>query len=173
MCSLRFVHAKHDAAHLERGVQSLRQQLHRFEQLRQTLHRKELRLHRNDHFIGKAQTVERENAEARRTIDQHEIKLVLHRFESRAQNAIAIRVRREFGLGTGEVGGRRQQPKVVAHLHDTITQRAVVVDERVIDRATNTRAIDSKMQRQVRLRVEVDQQRATTKRRDRRSDVDG
>ena len=130
-------------------------------------------MHRNNHFIGKAKAVEREDAEARRTIDQHEIKLVLYRFESRAQNAIAIGVRREFGLRTGKIRGRRQQPKVVTDLHDTIAQRAVVVDERVIHRATNARPVDSKMERQVRLWIEVDQQRATTKRRDRRSDVDG
>ena len=105
MSGLGFVHAQHDASDPEARIQALREQLHGFEKLGESLHRQELRLHRNDDFLGKAEAVKREHAEARRAVDENEVELIADLLESLAQNAVSIGMGGELGFGTSEVGG--------------------------------------------------------------------
>ena len=168
---LRLVHAEHHAADLERRVEALREDLDRLEQLREALHREELRLHRHHDLVGEAEAVERQHAEARRAVDQHEVELAADLLEALAEDAVAVGMRRKLGLGAREVGGRREQPEVVAHLDEALADVAVGLDERVVDGLADRAAVDAEMERQVRLRIEVDEERAPAEQRDRRADA--
>ena len=60
-----------------------------------------------------------------------------------------------------------------ALLHDRVAQLRILLHERLVGGAAHARAVDAEMEREVRLRIEVDEQRATAERGDRGADVHG
>src|SRR4029450_3954772 len=64
-------HREHDALHVEAGVQPLSNQLHRLEEVSQTLERVELALERDENPVGRHQRVDGQETEWGRAIDNH------------------------------------------------------------------------------------------------------
>ena len=170
---LRLMHAQHNAANFEGRIQALRNEFHCLKQFRQSLHRKEVRLHRHDDFASEAQRVERQQSKARWTINEHEVVLITHFVKSALQEKVAIRGIRELHLRSSEIHRRRKDVEIRAHLHDRIFDARIRIKEEVVYRLPDARTIHAKVQREMRLRIEIDEQHSATERCNRGADVYG
>ena len=111
------VHAREDPGDLEVRLHAAAQELHDLHELAEPLEREELRLHRDQHLAGGGQAVDRQQAEARRVVDQHHVRggpsgalplLALPVVEGVLEDRLAADGARQLQLGAGQVEVRRQ-----------------------------------------------------------------
>ena len=78
------------------------------DQIGQPLQRKILALHRHNHAVGTAQTVQGEHGQARRAIDQHEVVFMRHSGHSSLDALFAPLHIDQLDLGTRQIAVRTQ-----------------------------------------------------------------
>ena len=64
------VHGENDAFDVERGIERIAHALHRSQELRDAFEREVLALHRHEHRVGSGQTIDGEEAEGWRRVDE-------------------------------------------------------------------------------------------------------
>src|SRR5262249_43130411 len=111
---------------------------------------------RDDDFIGRAERVDREDAERRRTIEQDVIEIVAKRRESSMENLLATECMRPIALnGTESKTGRKKIELEAGRAHQRLGHDLRSL-EKLIDRAGHLRGIDAKVTARLGLRINVD-----------------
>ena len=108
----RVDHAEHDALDLEPGVQRLADQSIVRCSARQPFERVVLALQRHQHRVGRAERVQRQQAQRGRAVDEDVVVAVGRRADRSAQLPLAVRHRHELDLGAGQVGVGGHQVQV-------------------------------------------------------------
>ena len=116
-----------------------------------------LRLHRHEHAVGRGERVDRERPERRRAVEEDEVVAVAARGERLGEIPLAVGAARELDDGAGEIRLRRDEVEVRERGGvDELGERRAV--EEVVARRP-VRAHPEPRGR-VRLRIEVDHERA-------------
>ena len=97
-------HREHHALDVQIGVVLFADGLEGADELRQTFQRIILALHRDQHTVAGAQTVQGEQVQAGRAVDEDEVIVLLHPGQRLAQAALAARQVDHFQAGTGQTG---------------------------------------------------------------------
>src|SRR5919197_207664 len=104
-------HREHDSFDREPRVESLANELHRLQQVRQSLERIELALQRDQHAIGCREGVDRQQAEGRWTVD-HDIAVCVEDRSQRLGKAMLAAIERDqldLGADQVDVGWRKAE----------------------------------------------------------------
>ena len=127
------------------------------EELRQAFERVVLRLHRHEHAVGRGERVDRQRPERRRAIEEDEVVAVGAGGESLGEIPLAVGAARELDHGAREIRLRGNEVEIRerGRMNELGKRRAV---EEVIARRS-VRA-HPKPRGRVRLRIEVDHERA-------------
>jgi hypothetical protein len=154
----RVEHDAQDADHLETGVEVRVHLLDRVDEVRKAFEGEVLALHRHDDAVRAREPVQRQQAEARRAVDEDEVVVVGDLREGRAQALVAAFESDELDLGAGELAIRTDD--VVAALRARLShfRDAGVLEEDVVDAEVECALVDSRAHRGVALGVEVDDQ---------------
>src|SRR5665213_277190 len=171
-CAL-LVESWQDAGELKSRVQPPLDPLHRYEQLLHALEREELRLQRDQNLIGCNQSVDDDEVQRWGAVDDDEVVSLLSRFQLVAKDALAADLVDQLVVGARQLDVRGDV--VDAHLGgflDDIHHRCLGVDQQVVDRLLEL-ARRLHVQRQVALRVEIDEQDALTQLRQCGAEVHG
>ena len=132
-------------------------QLDRLHELRETLERVVLRLHRHEDAVGRGERVHGERPERRRAVEEDEVVLLAARRERLGEVALAVVAARELDDRAGKVGLRRDEVEVLERrVLDELGERGAV-EEVVARRPVRAHPEPG---RRIRLRVEVDDERA-------------
>ena len=166
----RVDHRQQDAADAERRVEPPADQVDRLHQLAQPFERVVLRLHRHEHAIGGRERVHRQRPERGRAVEEDEVVLRRAGRERLRQVALAVGSLRELDDGAGEIGLGRHDVEVRERgvLRELGERRAV---EQVVARGA-VRA-HAETGGRIRLRIEVDHERALAGLREAGGEVDG
>jgi len=171
---VRLMHAEHDAGDAQVGVHRSADEAHGFEQLADALEREKMRLHRHEHFASQRERVQREQAEARRAVDQNDVVSMDDGLDFRTQCRLTIGPRGEFLFRAGEIRVRQDDVESFPRVcDDDIVGVQIGIDHQVVHRALDVVGFDAQVQRQMTLWVEVDQADAQPGPRQRRADVHG
>ena len=135
------------------------------------MQRQEVGLERDEHLVGGRQGVERQHAERRPAVHEHEVEAALVLQQQVAQDDLAADDSGEFDLGGGEVDVARGDPEVVRHLAADLGE-GPVVDEDVVHRGRLAVRLEAEVRRGVGLRVEVEDADALPGGREGRREVD-
>ncbi len=130
----------------------------RLEQLAHTTVTQRLALQRDHHGVGGGQPVDREDAERRRTVDEHEVEAALHRCERACERVLPTHLGREHHLGAGEVDGRREQ-RAPSRRSDDVG-RVGAPEQHVVERRLDRLGIEPGRIREAGLRIEIHEQDA-------------
>ena len=104
----RIEHDAQQSDHLQVAVEIRVNLLDRVDQIGQAFEREILALHRDDHAVGGAQTVQREQRQSRRAIDEDEIVFGFDFRQRLAQHAFAVFHADQFNLGARQFAVGRQ-----------------------------------------------------------------
>ena len=132
------------------------------DQVVEALHRVVLRLHRDDHAVGRDQAVHRQEPEIGRAIDQREVVPPVEAAVERIpQRLLASERGEEFAFGGRkvDVGGRHVDSCCFGR-KDNFVQRRTTVGQDVCHRAVDGIEIDAQPGSQIGLRIHVDAQNA-------------
>src|SRR5664279_867673 len=155
----RVEHHAQDADDLERRVEVCMDLLDRVDEIGQSLESEVFALHRHDHAVRAGQAVQREQAEARRAIDEDEV--VFGRGDERAtQSLVAAFESHQFDLRAGQLTIRTDD--VVAGLRACLSRfgDSRVFEQHVVHAELERTLVDARAHRRVALRVEVDDEDA-------------
>ncbi|KAG0759602.1 hypothetical protein G6F57_016170 [Rhizopus arrhizus] len=143
------------------------------DQIGQAFQREVLALHRDDDAVGGGQSVERQQGQRRRAIDQHEIVLAGNGVQRGLQLAFALVHLHKIDLGAGQlaVGG---QDVIAAgfRLHAGLLDGGLA-DQHLVQVRFQRILVDAATHRGVALRVQVHQQHALIVRGKARRQIDG
>ena len=115
-----------------------------------------MRLHRDDHLCRRGQRVDRQQPQARRAIQQNEIKLMVGRRHPLAQHQFAAKHADHLDLRPGQVDRAGHQRDVLVHLLHRL-QEAPLLAEHAVDVDAVCRRLHAIIDGQVRLWVQIDQ----------------
>jgi hypothetical protein len=158
---------------LQIGVQVRADELDVAQQLGESLQRVVLALDRDQHLLASHQSVDRQQPQRGRAVDEDVVHRVLVDRERALQPALPGHHGDELDLGAGEVDGRRgavETGDVLDRLDDLL--HAVPLDQHVVDRGHLGVVLDAERGGGVALRVEVDHEHLGTELRERGGDID-
>jgi len=155
-------HRQHEAFERERRIERIAHAPDGVEQRRQAFERVVFGLQRDEHAVRDRERVHREEAQRRRAVDDRERVRLGDRHESIAQAKLAAGQHHELDLGADEVARRRHDVELLETraMHDV--RRRLFGDEEIIDRRGDFAGMDADSGRRARLRIAVDEQRATS-----------
>ncbi len=153
------VHRGQDAHQLQVGVEPLLDLADRLHQQRDPAQREELALQRHDHPVRGGEGVDREQAQRRLAVDEHQVVVRQHRGQRAGEHLLACHLPDQLHLRGGEVDVGRDEihPRNVGGTYD-VADRGVALHQHVVDRVVELVGVDAQPDRQRALRVEVDQQ---------------
>ena len=102
-------HREHDAPDREAWIQALADELDGLEQMGEPLKRVELALQGHEDPVGGRECVDRQQAERRGAVDDHEVVRLGHGLECDSQAIFPLVNRHQLDLGTDEVDVGREQ----------------------------------------------------------------
>lgn len=108
--------------------------------------------------MRRAQPVQRQQRQRRRTVDQHEVVVIGHALERSLQPALAVVDADQFDLGTGQLAIRGQHVVGDAVRTDARIGHRHAVDQHLVHGRFASSLVDPAAHRRVTLRVEIDQQ---------------
>ena len=121
-----------------------------------------MRLHRNDHLIHRRQRIERQKSEARRAIQNDVIKAIEKWLQSAPKKIIPLGEACKLGFRRCKIDGRGDDPEFLANLNQGILNVGLGIDQQVVDRGSNRLAVDTNMQREMSLWIEIDREYPST-----------
>ena len=130
-----------------------------------------MRLHRNDHLIHRRQRIERQKSEARRAIQNDVIKAIEKWLQSAPKKIIPLGEACKLGFRRCKIDGRGDDPEFLANLNQGILNVGLRIDQQVVDRGSNRLAVDTNMQREMSLWIEIDREYPSTFFRDPRGQI--
>ena len=166
------VHGEQHALDLQVRVEVLPHDLDRVEQLPQAFEREVLGLDRDQHGVRRRERVERQEAQARRAVDDDEVVGAARARERLLQHALALVEVDHLDLRADQVDVARHH---VQKRHLGLERGLLdghLPGEHLVDAAGDGPLVDAERRRAVRLRVGVDQQRGVLVGRERRGEVD-
>ena len=155
------VHGQQHAPELESRVQVIANEIERGEQLGQSFQRVVLTLERDQHGVGGGQGVHGQESERWRAVDEDVVVAVGDLAHEASQATFPGLDRCQFDLGAGQGDGGWHDVEAEWARHDEPVE-GVLVDDGVIDRAFEERAIETEPARRVPLWVQVDDEDAIT-----------
>src|ERR1051326_1524177 len=167
-------HREQDAFEMEAGVQLALDELDRLEERREPFERVVLALQRHEDGIGRGERVQREQAERRRTVEQYEIEFLLYALKNFSQARFALLERDQLDLGAGQIARRRRDEKErQLGLPQNVRQRRLA-DQRMIKTLPGASgALKAETRSAVPLRVDINQERALFRDRERGGEING
>ena len=157
-------HGRDHAEHPQLLVGELADVLDCLEQLADAAVAERLALQRHDDGLGRREAVDRQHAERRRAVDQHNVVVVEHREQGLGQDVFATGPAQQVHLGAGQVDGRRHQIEpfgTSGHGLDDVGQPGPA-DQHVVQRRVELVGIEAQRIGEARLRVEVDHEDAAS-----------
>src|SRR5882724_11372665 len=151
-------HGEYDALDVEAEVQPLSHQLHRLEEVSETLERVELALERDENPIGGNQRVDRQKTERGWTIDDHVVKRRQDRLQRETEPVLALAEADQLDLCANQVDVRGEQPEAAQGRGVDSLLGRLAPQEHVVDRGVEASLADTKPGGRVPLRIEVDEQ---------------
>ena len=136
----------------------LRDELDRLQQLRQPVQGQEVRLERDEDLAGRAEGVERQDAERRRAVHQDVVEVLVVGLELVAEDDLAADGADQLDLGGGQVDVAPADEEVGGDLAADLGQRHAL-GQHVVERRAGPARQQAEVQRGVGLRVEVEDQR--------------
>ena len=129
----RVEHREHDALNLQAAIERLLHARDRTHQRGDALQRVVFALNRDEHAVGSAQGVDRDQAQGGRTVDEHVIEPVANGGQRLAQRVFAVLGARQLQLRAGQADVRGQQrqafdPRVRERLPGRARARKHLVD---------------------------------------------
>src|SRR6185503_12291312 len=143
-----------------RWIEIALHELHGIQELRESLEGVVLALNRDDDAVSRGQHVQREQAERRRTVDDHIAVLIADRLNRIAHARFARAQIDELQFGADQILRSRDDVEIrKVHVRKSRGSQRRAVDDRFVERAANAIALDSDAARRIALRVRVDEQR--------------
>jgi hypothetical protein len=167
----RVVHGAHEAFDFERGIEAHAHGLDRVEQVGQAFESEVFALHGNEHAVRGGERVNGEQAERRRTVDEHGVVAVAEFGEVILEARFARQRVHELDLGGGEVGAAGQQVEAGFRLDDRVLDRRFI-EQHVAAVRPRGALVNAGSHRRIRLRIHVDEQHAPRRLGERRGEVD-
>ena len=164
-------HRDQHAADADARVEVLTDDLQGVVELDEPAEREVLGLHRHDHLVRGGECVDRQQAEARRRVDQDVVVVVLDGGDRLLEHPLAADHAAERELGAGQVDARDGDVALRPVLDDVLDR--VAMHQHVEDRLGQRLDVDAEAHRQVRLRVQVDEQDLVAELGERRTQVHG
>ena len=155
-------HHAQQADHLELAVQVGTHLLDGVDQIGHAFECEILALHRHDHAVGRAQAVERQQAQRGRAVDQHEIVVSCHRHQCLLEALLALVQSDQLDLGAGQLAIRAQHAVAAGLGVDGSFGNGRLAEQHVVDAECELALVDARTHGRIALRVEVDQQHALT-----------
>jgi hypothetical protein len=167
----RVVHRAQQALDLEPRIEVRAHLLEGLQQVRQAFERVILALHRDEHRIGGAQSVQRQEAERRRAVEQDEV-VVGSDFRDRRlhlpervgervlEPRLPLRQVDELDLGAGQVAIRRHEVEPGRGRRDAHVGDLLLAEQHLVDRVLQRALVDAGAGGRVALRIEVHDEHA-------------
>ena len=149
-------HGQRDAGDLELRVDLLVHQLDGLEKLADALQRQEMRLHRDDHVGGGRQSVDGEQAQARRTVQQDEIEIVFGCGQAIAQQCFTAGNIDQFDFHGRQIDRRGHERNTLVEALHCFEERSIL-DQHGVERLLGGGRLDAIVDGEMGLRVHVDQ----------------
>ena len=145
-----------------------RNALNRVDQIGQPLEREILALHRNDDAVRCAKTIQRQQRQRGRAVDQNELVLIVHRSQRVLQPCFAMIQIDELYFGTRQFAVGAEN--VVAAVFSMLARgpHSAMPSSTWYTRGRKRALVDSAPHRAIALRIQIDQQYALTMRCDSR-----
>src|SRR3989441_1722751 len=155
----RLMDGGQDAADAKLRVELGPHALDRVVQELHALHAEVLALERDDDLVRGHQRVDAEQAEGGRAVDHHEVVLVLAGRELLLEEGFAAHLRDELDLGAGELDVRGDEVDPEVAVLDDVAEGDLGIEEQVIKRELDLIGLlEAHVDRQVALRIEVDEE---------------
>ena len=149
------MHAEQHAGDFEIRIDALADQVRCLEELAETLQGQEVRLQRDQDFLGGGQGVQREQPQGRRTIDQAEVEFVLAVLHRLAQDDLPADDVDQLGLSADQMDAGAEQPQVGSHEHQARLERGGL-GQHLVGAGLDLLRLDAEVDGQMRLRIEID-----------------
>jgi hypothetical protein len=119
-----------------------------------------MRLHRDDDLSGRIQSIERQQTQRGRTVNNTIVEISFVSLQAIQQDMFAIFHTHQGSLGAGQkhIAGRQKQLGDVG-LNQRFLQGKLGVDDYIIDRALLVFGYNPKTERRVTLRIQINQKR--------------
>jgi hypothetical protein len=168
----RIEHRAQNAFDLELGIRTRFDLLDRTDQCSQAFECVVLALHRNQHAVRCDERVHCQHVERRRTVDEHDIVVIANLFQRIAQARLTAGLAHQLDFSGDEILIRRHQFEIcVIERHHSRCSIAIA-EQHLGRRALHRAFVDTATHRRVALRIDVDQQQAAFRCRERRSEID-
>ena len=142
------------------------------DQIRQSLQCVVLALHRDHHRLRSGQSVDRQQIQRRRAIDQDEIVFGSNRLQRVLETGFAVLDIDQFDFSAGQFAIRRQD--IVAGVRSTLAYlgNLFLAEQHLIHGCRQATLVDAAAHSGVPLRIEIDQQHTALHRRQARREID-
>ena len=150
-------HRRQDPEDLEVGVEDALHVGDGVEQLPHAAVAEHLARHRDDQPARGGERVQRQHAERRRAVQQHDVVVVDHRLERGAQDVLPTRARQQLRLRAGELDHARQQVHPVL-ARDQGLGGVDLAEQHLVDARRHLVGVDAEAEGQAGLGVQVDEQ---------------
>ena len=135
----------------------------------------------DERFVRSDESVDRQQTQARGTVEQHVVRrrlavrvavLLLPTVERVAQNHLATEGVGQLELGAREIDARRQQPQILRARITQRTRQRRVAEQHGVARRLTAHQLHVEVQRQIGLRIEIDQDDSASGAGERSAEVD-
>ena len=161
-------HRRDHAAHPQSLVRELAYVGDRLEQLRDASVAQGFALQRDDDFVGRGEAVDREHAERRRAVDEHDVERIADGVDRACERVLASGAGQEVDFRTGEIDVGREQAHA-ARVDDRVFGLHAL-EQHVVQRRGALLGLEAEREGEARLRVEVDEEHPLAEVRQRQPD---
>ena len=156
------MHAKQNARDVEFRVEGFLHALNRVQQRGETLHRQKVRLQGNHHRVGSDEGIERQHAERRRAVDQD---IVVGESAGGVEPVAKLELPAfdvgQLAFGGGEIDRRGEHAEIFRD-HRRRFGDGTLAGEHIVDGRHLAIGLDAIVQREVALRIEVNETQVKT-----------
>ena len=149
-------HCQDNPLDFQLGIQALPHELDRSKELGQPFERIELALKRDENPGRGSQRVDREETKRRRTINQHEVVVVIDCRERLFEPMLTTIQAHELDLGADQVAVRWQQCEMAQRSSNDRLLGGLSAKQDVVDRRRQASLLEPESSRRVSLRIEID-----------------
>ena len=159
-CNARVKHHPQQANHLKLRIEVGVHLADGVDQVGQSFQGKVFALHRNDHAVCGAQTIECEQAQSRRAINQNEVVIGIHRGEGRFQTDFAPFLVDQLHLCTGQFAVGSQHVVSACITRNACLGHTGFLQQHVVHTVGELALVHVRAHRCVALRIHIHQQHA-------------
>ncbi len=149
------MHAQDNSGHPKARIDASADKADGFKEFPDSLKGEEVRLHGHKDLGCSAEGIDREYAEARGAVDEHNVPAIIGGFECAVQPVLTIGDSCKIGFSCGKIGLSRNEVEIGLNFNSDVRCLHFGIEQQVVDGRVVWAALDAEVQREVCLWIEI------------------